>query len=102
MSEPFWKAKSLREMSHDEWESLCDNCGRCCLHKIEDEVSQEVHYTAVVCRYLGRNGRCTDYAHRTTLVPECEVLTPAQVESFPLPAAIAASPRARILIGGTR
>lgn len=73
----FWKEKSLFEMSENEWESLCDGCARCCLHKLEDEVTEAVHYTAVVCRYLDEDRcRCTEYDKRTELVPDCVQLTP--------------------------
>ena len=79
----FWQEKSLAEMSRQEWESLCDGCARCCLHKLEDEDSGKVHYTSVVCRYLDESTcRCTDYQNRSSLVPDCVWLTPDTAEAF--------------------
>lgn len=79
----FWKEKSLREMTKGEWESLCDGCARCCLHKLEDEDTGEVVYTGVVCRYLDQEGcRCTEYERRNELVPMCVWLTPESVGQF--------------------
>jgi len=79
----FWQEKSLAEMSQQEWESLCDGCARCCLHKLEDEDSGEVHYTSVVCKYLDESTcRCTNYQDRSSLVPDCVWLTPDTVEAF--------------------
>ena len=77
---PFWKAKRLDEMTPQEWESLCDGCGQCCLHKIEDEDSGDIALTNVACRYLelGRC-RCGDYENRHRNVPDCIALTPAVV-----------------------
>ena len=73
---PFWKAKSLRQMSRAEWESLCDGCGRCCLVKLEDEDTEEVHYTMASCSYLDtKSCRCVDYPNRTTNIPDCKELT---------------------------
>jgi hypothetical protein len=80
---PFWKAKTLQDMSTQEWESLCDGCAKCCLHKLEDEDSGEVHYTRVVCRYLNESGcQCTRYQERHELVPDCVWLKPEDVVAF--------------------
>jgi uncharacterized cysteine cluster protein YcgN (CxxCxxCC family) len=74
---PFWKTKTLEEMTPVEWESLCDGCARCCLFKLEDEDTGEIAYTNVVCRLLDQPAcRCTAYFTRTTLVPTCLVMTP--------------------------
>ena len=69
---PFWERKTLAEMTFAEWESLCDGCGRCCVLKVEDIDTGEVHPTSVVCRLFDANTcRCKRYAERHELVPEC-------------------------------
>ena len=73
----FWETVPLSQMSRDQWESLCDGCGKCCIHKLEDEETGELHTTNVACKLLDRNsGQCTDYRHRRIHVPECVRLTP--------------------------
>lgn len=82
-AKPFWESKSLREMNRTEWESLCDGCGKCCIHKLEDEETGELHPTNVACRLLDRRtGRCSDYKHRKAHVPECVRLTPEKLDAI--------------------
>ena len=77
---PFWKTKRLEEMTAEEWESLCDGCGRCCLHKLRDDDSQALSYTNVACRLLDLHScQCSDYRNRHRRVPDCVQLTPATV-----------------------
>ena len=78
--EPFWKTKTLEAMTAEEWESLCDGCGRCCLHKLRDSDTEALAYTSVACHLLDlKQCRCGDYAHRSQRVPDCVTLSPATV-----------------------
>ncbi|MDA0338478.1 MAG: YcgN family cysteine cluster protein [Proteobacteria bacterium] len=77
---PFWKRKALTDLSQDQWESLCDGCAKCCLHKLEDADTGDITQTNVACRLLDLNGcRCTRYSERKRLVPDCWVLTPENI-----------------------
>jgi uncharacterized cysteine cluster protein YcgN (CxxCxxCC family) len=73
---PWWEIKHLNEMTRFEWEQICDHCGKCCLHKLEDEADGTIYYTEVACSLLDADScHCTDYQNRQTLVPTCLQLT---------------------------
>jgi uncharacterized cysteine cluster protein YcgN (CxxCxxCC family) len=72
----FWETKTLAELDRGQWEALCDGCGKCCIHKLEDEETGELHPTNVACRMLDRRaGQCKDYRNRRAYVPDCVRLT---------------------------
>ncbi len=72
MSKNFWENKSLAEFTPAEWESICCRCGKCCLIKLQDEDSDDVWYTDLVCHYFNQaDCSCSCYDERCKLVPEC-------------------------------
>lgn len=79
----FWRRKTLSQMTKREWESLCDGCGRCCLIKLEDEDTGDIHLTKLACRLLDtKSCRCTDYENRHSEMPDCIALTPKTVRAL--------------------
>ena len=83
-SKPFWRTKTLEEMSKPEWESLCDGCARCCLVKLQDEDTEAIHFTDIGCALLvDETCRCRDYRRRQSRVPDCVKLTPQKVRELP-------------------
>ena len=80
---PFWKRKTLAQMSKQEWESLCDGCGMCCVNKLEYEGTGELAQTDTCCKLLDpTTARCKDYKNRKKIVPDCIQLTPAVVSKM--------------------
>lgn len=76
MTDRFWETKTLAELDRGQWEALCDGCGKCCIHKLEDEETGELYPTNVACRMLDRrSGQCKDYRNRRAFVPDCVRLT---------------------------
>ncbi|QIK78710.1 YcgN family cysteine cluster protein [Sphingomonas piscis] len=79
---PFWE-KPLSSLDRGQWEALCDGCGRCCLHKLEDEDSGLLYPTNVACRLLDRRtGLCRDYKHRKKIVDDCVKLGPDNLDAL--------------------
>ncbi len=80
LRDSFWELP-LKDLSRAEWEALCDGCGRCCLHKVEDENTGRIFDTNVACKLLDtKTARCTDYKNRKAFVPDCLRLTLKIVE----------------------
>lgn len=79
----FWEDVPLDKLDRAQWEALCDGCGKCCIHKLEDEDTGELHPTNVACRLLDRrSGQCSNYKHRHAFVPECIRLTPSKLKQL--------------------
>ena len=78
----FWE-KPLSALNRAEWEALCDGCGQCCMHKVEDEDTGEIFATDIACRLLDLSTcQCSDYRRRKYFVPDCIQLTRRNVDSF--------------------
>jgi uncharacterized cysteine cluster protein YcgN (CxxCxxCC family) len=76
----FWTGKTLQELTPQQWEALCDGCGRCCLQKLKNPTTGKVTYTWVACFLLDTETcRCSDYDLRHILVPDCLKLEPANI-----------------------
>lgn len=83
MRERFWERFPLEELDSQEWEALCDGCGRCCLLKLEDERSGEIVTLGVACQLLDiEQCRCGDYARRFQRVPGCAQLNLENLQAF--------------------
>ena len=79
---PFWE-QPLASLDRGEWEALCDGCGRCCLHKLEDEDNGDYYLTNVACKLLDSHaGRCTDYKKRKQLVDDCVQLERGRIDNL--------------------
>jgi len=74
---PFWTTIPLDAMNDEQWESLCDGCGKCCLIRLEDEDTGDIYLTDVACKLFdGATCRCMDYPNRKAKVPDCVKVTP--------------------------
>jgi uncharacterized protein len=81
--QPFWKTKTMGQMTQAEWESLCDGCGKCCLNKIIDADTNELFFTNVACKLLDtKSCQCTHYQDRHSIVKDCVRLTPRNVKKI--------------------
>jgi uncharacterized cysteine cluster protein YcgN (CxxCxxCC family) len=82
MRERFWEAP-IESLNREEWEALCDGCGKCCLHKLEDQRTGALQATNVACRLLDRTScRCSSYKMRRVFVPDCVRLDAAKMREI--------------------
>ena len=80
---PFWENKTLDQMTHEEWESLCDGCAKCCLHKIQAQDDGKVYFTNIACRLLDcESCRCQNYKNRMKIIHDCVHLTPSLINEL--------------------
>lgn len=80
---PFRQNTPLETLTPEQWEALCDGCGRCCLQKLRNPTTGKVQYTSVACMLLDIDTcRCTDYAMRHIRVPECLELSAAAIPTL--------------------
>ena len=71
-------------LSEQEWESICDRCGKCCLVSLQDIDSGEIYHTNILCRYYDiENKLCKVYDKRCQLVPNCLKLDKTNVNKLP-------------------
>ncbi|PAV02276.1 hypothetical protein CBG25_11855 [Arsenophonus sp. ENCA] len=83
MSQSFWQRKTLEQMTDEEWESLCDGCGQCCMHKLLDADTDEIYFTNVACDQLDlKSCQCKNYAKRFRYEPDCIKLTRDNLTTF--------------------
>ena len=83
LNKNFWKQKQITDFTTEEWEALCDHCGKCCLHKIEDEETGVIFLTYVACKYLEISTcLCTQYEKRLKVNPHCIALKPGSVDVY--------------------
>ena len=83
LEDGYWRKKTLVELNEQEWESLCDNCGKCCVISLEDEDTGELYLTDVSCKLFDSKAcGCGDYANRKQYVPDCVKLTPRNVPTL--------------------
>ena len=87
----FWENLPLEELNKAEWEALCDGCGLCCLVKLEDEETEQIYFTNLVCSLLDVDAcRCSDYKNRHDLMPDCRAITMSSLQEIEwLPASCA-------------
>ncbi len=80
---PFWETRRLEEMTDEQWESVCDGCGQCCLNKLQDADTDEIYFTNVACNLLNiKSCRCRHYENRFEYEPDCIKLTRENLPTF--------------------
>ena len=75
----WYNTLSLEELDRNQWESLCDGCGKCCMLKINGPNGEQLT-SNIACPLLNTKTRqCTDYPNRLDKISYCLNLTPEVV-----------------------
>ena len=79
----FWMTKELDQLNQNEWESICDGCGNCCMVKIQNEETGQIETTTVSCKFLDiKTCRCMIYDERLLSKSDCIKLSPENIKKY--------------------
>lgn len=85
MEKEFWKHKTLKEFTFEEWEAVCDGCGKCCFKKfiVGHFKNKKLCFTRIACDSLDlETMRCSCYDQRFEKQKECTRLDVKRIREF--------------------
>ena len=83
MRKQFWKKIPVEQLTNEEWEAICDGCGKCCLIKLQEDSRSVPLYTSLACEFLNiKNCRCKFYSSRNKKRNDCLILTPKNLKKM--------------------
>ena len=83
MRKNFWKDIPITELTNEEWEAICDGCGKCCLIKLQEHAKSAPCFTNVACEFLNTEScKCKVYRSRKQKKNDCIILTPQNIRKI--------------------